>query len=394
MPLALDGLKVLDLAHLLPGMYCTMFLGDLGADVLRVERPAQEESSSESGQLKTVMDSSYEAFNRNKRSITLNMRSEEARQIIYKLVRNTDVVVEGFRPGVTQRLGIDYETLKEINPRLIYCSMSGYGQDGPYCKLPGHDLNYISVGGVQDMIGQRDGPHVIPMNFIADFAGAALHAVISILAAIIAREQTTRGQYIDISYLDTVLSLMTSFAYDYFDNGTIYRRGETFFSGASPCCGVYQCKDDKYCSVACVEPWFWENICRALEREDFIPYQFDEGAKKDEIAKYLQEVFRTRTRDEWFNFLFDKNIPISKLYSIDEVFSDPQVIHRQMLVEVAHPVKGMVKHVASAIKLSDTPGTIRSGAPVPGQDTVSVLTELGYTKEKIENFKKEGAVYY
>jgi crotonobetainyl-CoA:carnitine CoA-transferase CaiB-like acyl-CoA transferase len=394
--LALEGLKVLDLTHLAPGMYCTMFLGDLGADVLRVERPSQHSPQSGADtarwSFERMANMMYEALNRNKRSITLNLKSEKAHQIVYQLAQKADVVLEGFRPGVAERLGVDYETLKKTNPRLIYCAMSGYGQDGPYSQLPGHDINYISVGGALDMIGQRNGPHAIPMNFIADWAGATLHAVIGILAAVIAREKTGRGQYIDISYTDGVLSMVAPYAYDYLTNGITYRRGEALFNGGFPCYNVYETKDGKYLTVGALELWFWENLCRALGREDFIPYQFDEGEKHDEISSYFQKVFRTKTREEWFDFLKDKNIPIGKVYSLEEVFTDPQVLHRQMLIEVEHPTRGRVKQTGFAIKLSDTPAVIRSGPPIPGQHTAQVLTELGYTKERIDELSKGGAI--
>ena len=395
MPSALTGLRVLDFTHMPPGMYTTMFLADLGADVLRIERPLQGEDSSDASNFEGYQESMslpYEAFNRNKRSMTLNLKTKAARKIVDRLVQNSDIILEGFRPGVAQRIGLGYDALKTINPRLIYCSMSGYGQDGPYCELPGHDVNYISVAGAQDMIGQRNGPHAIPMNFLADWAGAGLNAVIGILAAVIARQGTGRGQYVDISYTDGVLSLVTAFAYEYFINGMIYRRGEAFYNGGFPAYNIYQSKDGKYVSIGCFEPWFWENLCKLLGREDFIPYEFDEGEKREEIRDYFEKAFLTKTRDEWFDFLKDKDIPVAKVYSIDEVFTDPQVVHRRMLIEVDHPIRGKVKQVGSPIKLSDTPAEIISGAPLPGQHTAEVLAELGYTEAEISTLKKQGTI--
>ena len=391
---ALEGLKVLDITHMPPGMYCTMFLADFGADVLRIERPVQGASSNKTGGdfAEDIGNAAYSAFNRSKRSMTLNLKAKTACHIIHQLAKDSDVLVEGFRPGVAKRLGIDYDTLKEINPRLIYCSMSGYGQDGPYRDFPGHDINYISFAGAQGMIGQRDGPYVIPVNFVGDWAGASLHSAIGILAAIAARQKTGLGQYIDMSYLDGVLSLMTSFAQEYFMNGTIYHRGDSFISGGFPAYNIYETKDSKHISLGCFEPWFWESLCKTLEMENFIPYQFDKGEKRDEITAHMQKVFLTKPRDEWFDLLISKDIPVAKIYSIDEVFTDPHVLHRQMLVEIDDTARGKTKHVAPAIKLSDTPAIIRTIAPKPGQHTTQVLTELGYTEEKINNLKEEGVL--
>jgi crotonobetainyl-CoA:carnitine CoA-transferase CaiB-like acyl-CoA transferase len=320
------------------------------------------------------------------------LQVEGAREIIYKLVSNIDVVIEGFRPGVTKRLGIDYQTLREVNPRLIYCALSGYGDDGPYNQLPGHDINYISFAGAQDMIGQPNGPHAVPANFIADWAGASLQAAIGILIAVISRGKTGYGQFVDISYLDGTLSLMTAFAYDFLNNGFTYPRGASIYSGGFPCYKIYETKDGKYISIGCLEPHLWENLCRALGREDFIPHQLSEGEKRKEINDYFQEMFLTKTRDEWFELLKDKNIAIAKLYSIDEVFNDPQVIHRNILVDVDHPTRGKVKQVGVTIKLSDTPGRIRGDLPSPGRDTFQVLTELGYSEVNIYELRDKGAI--
>jgi Predicted acyl-CoA transferases/carnitine dehydratase len=214
----------------------------------------------------------FDALNRNKRSIGLNLRSEKGRQIFYRLAETTDVIVEGFRPGVVKRLGVDYEEIKTINPRVIYCSLSGYGQDGPYSSLPGHDVNYISIAGALGLLGTSDGPPIVPLNLLADFAGASLHGVIGILSALVARYKTGVGQYVDIAYTDGVMSLLTWFISNYFSSGAMFKKGETWLHGAYPYYGVYEAKDGKYVSLGCVEPWFWENLCRALGKEEYIPY--------------------------------------------------------------------------------------------------------------------------
>lgn len=394
--LALEGIKILDLAHLPPGALCTMILGDLGADVIKIEAPAGAGgrgagvNASLSG-VERDKQAAFDALNRNKRSIGLNLRSEKGRQIFYRLAQTTDVIVEGFRPGVVKRLGVDYEAIKTINPRVIYCSLSGYGQDGPYSSLPGHDVNYISIAGALGLLGTSDGPPIVPLNLLADFAGASLHGVIGILSALVARDKTGVGQYVDIAYTDGVMSLLTWFISNYFSSGAMFKKGETWLHGAYPYYGVYEAKDGKYVSLGCVEPWFWENLCRALGKEEYIPYHVSpehflhkpEGEKWEEISSSLKQVFLTKTRDEWFEFLTKKDVPVGKVYTLDEVFRDPQVLHRQMVVEIEHPTLGKIKQAGIAIKLSETPGKIRRLSPLFGEHTEEILMGLGYTQTQI-----------
>lgn len=396
MTLALSGIKILDLCHLAPGMFCTMILGDFGAEVLRVERleatvPSQkaEDSAWSFERINKVVN---RAFNRNKKSISLNLKEEEARNIFLKLVRSSDVVVEGFRPGVTKRLGIDYETLKEINPKIVYCSLSGYGQSGPYVELPGHDVNYIAVAGALNMIGEKDRPPVIPLNLLADFAGASLHGTIGILTALMARTQTGQGQFIDISYTDAVVSLISLFVFDHLNYGTDYTRGSSPFGGGFPGYSVYETKDRKYISIGCFEPYFWDNLCRFVGREDYIPYQFATGKKRDEIFDYMRQFFLTKNRDEWFELIKDKNIPVGNVYDLNEVFSDPQIKHRGLLEELVLPNGKREKMTGIGIKLLGTPGKIRCPAPEPGEHTNEILLSLGYTPEAIKDLAHRGSV--
>jgi crotonobetainyl-CoA:carnitine CoA-transferase CaiB-like acyl-CoA transferase len=378
-----------------------MFLGDLGADVIKIEAPPGVGGRGAGIGLSPMgeegrREAAFDALNRNKRSIGLNLRADKGREIFCRLAQTADVIVEGFRPGVVKRLGVDYETIRTINSRLIYCSLSGYGQDGPYSNRPGHDVNYISIAGALNLIGTPDCPPVIPLNLLADFAGASLHGVIGILAALVARSKTGTGQYVDISYTDGAMSVLAWFISNYFSSGIPLKRGETWLHGAYPYYGVYEAKDGKYVSIGCVEPWFWENLCRALGKEEYISYCISpehflhkpEGEKWEEISSYLKQVFLTRTRDEWFDFFADKDVPVGKVYTFDEVFNDPQVLHRQMVLEIDHPTLGKVKHPGIAIKLSETPGKVRSLAPIFGEHTSEILRELGYTKSQIEELRQ------
>ena len=291
--LPLEGIKILDLSRHIPGPYCTLILGDLGAEVLRVEsfEPVGFHFAEIKGEKSPAYYAARNPFERNKKSIMLNLKAEEARQIFYKLVEKSDVILEGFRPGVVKRLGIDYETISKLNPRIIYCSLSGYGQDGPYSALPGHDPNQIAIGGALSLIGPRDGSPEFPSNLLADYAGGGLQAAIGILAALLARQKTGEGQYLDVAMLDGVVSLLILEAFQYFTTSKVPRRGATLTTGLYPFYQVYQTKDAGYITVDAFEPHFWRNLCKALGCEEFIPYQFDTGDKREEMYNYFSEIF-------------------------------------------------------------------------------------------------------
>lgn len=387
---AIEGIKILDLTWQGPGPYATMILGDLGADIITIMPPPTAGARQV-----------HQTAHRNKKSIMLNLKAEEGRQIFYQLSSGSDVIVEGFRPGVTKRLGIGYDTISEIHPRIVYCSITGYGQDGPYRELPGHDINYLSFAGALNLIGEPDSNPVIPLNLIADYGAGGKDAAIGILAALMSREKTGKGQHVDISLMDGVISLLTDTVLSqFFNTGKVPNRGEHVLSGAYPFYNVYKTKDGKFITLGCLEPWFWEHLCHEIGREDLIPFNMlhdyvgkPEGAKKyREIISSLKQQFLTRTRDEWYELFAKRDIPIGKVYSLDEVFTDPQVLHRKMVIEMTHPTKGKVKQVGIAIKLSATPGEVRSLPPTPGEHTDEILKSLGYTAQKIDGLRKSGVV--
>lgn len=384
----LEGVRVLDLSRLAPGPFCTMLLADLGADVLVIEPPAD----SRAGQAPAGrMADPYNALGRNKRSIILNLREEEARAVCYKLAESADVVVEGFRPGVVDRLGVDYETLHKKNERIVYCSLSGYGQTGPYAGLVGHDINYISVGGALGMIGWPDTPPAIPMNVIADFAGGGLHAAYAILAALLARERTGRGQYVDIAMSDGVLYLLAMSISSYYSTGSAPQPGATILNGGAPLYNVYECADGGWISVGSLEPHFYANLCRVMGREDFIGAQFD-SSRRAEVFEHFRKEFKTKTRDEWFEIMKQTDICAAPVYRLDEALADPHNLARDMVVEVDHPEAGKVKQVGIGPKFSETPGAVRSPAPAPGTHTDEVLASIGYDAERIAALRERGVV--
>jgi len=385
----LEGIRVLDLTRQAPGPYCTMLLGDLGADVIIVEEAPGAGRRMEIGMSERTQ--AFWALNRNKRSVGLNLKEPRAQDAFLKMAERADVVIEGFRPGVIKRLGVDYEAVRARNPRIIYCSLSGYGQSGPYAGLVGHDINYIGIGGALGMIGTPGSPPAIPMNIIADFAGGGLYAAFSILAAVIAREKTGRGQYVDIAMSDGVTSLLAFPASQYFAAGLVPKPGVEMLNGGAPYYSVYECSDGKWLSIGCIEPWFWSELCKALDCEDYIPNQMNRE-KHPEIFDYLRRRFKEKTRDEWFEALRQRDICVGPVYALHEVFEDPQVQARGMVIEIDHPEFGPVKQVGVGPKFSGTPGVVRTTAPKRGEHTADLLSEAGYSDAEIEEMRTANVV--
>lgn len=383
----LEELRIIDLSRLLPGPYCTMLLADLGAEVIKIEEPKLGDYIRRIPPYIGTESALFLSVNRNKKGMTLNLKSEKGREVFYKLAERSDVILESFRPGVTERLGVHYEKIKEINPKIIYCSISGYGKDGPYRDWVGHDVNYTGFGGILGITGERNGPPVVPGVQIADLAGG-MFAAISILTALITRGKTSKGQYIDVSMLDGCVSWLTIHAATYFARGKPPKRGEMLLSGGFPCYGIYETKDGKYITLGVLEDWFWRNLCKALGEEDIVDDQFATGDRREDIRSLFKSIFRTKNRDEWVRILNSAGVPCGPVYSMDEVFSDPQVLHRKMLVEIGHPTAGKIKQIGIPMKFSDTPGEIKSPPPLFGQHTEEILQWLGYTKVEIEGMRK------
>jgi len=333
--------------------------------------------------------------------MTLNMKSGDGQEIFRRLAASADVVVEGFRPGVMKRLGADYETLSRPNPRIVYCSLSGFGQDGPYRDYPAHDMNYLSLAGVLNLIGEPGRKPVIPLNLVADYAGAGMHGALGIVLALYARERTGRGQHVDVAYLDTSVSLLaaTPNMRFFFSDGLAPRRGEGFLGGSYPYYAIYETRDGKLLTIGCTEPWLWENFCKAIDRPALArfarkPDQFVRAANAEEEAarREIEAIIRTRDRDEWFALLTKADVCVGKVYEVEEMVRDPQLNHRRMIVDVEHPKHGRVRQVGVAIKLSDTPGAIRSAAPLPSEHTENVLKDLGLSVADIGRLREKGVI--
>ena len=378
--LPLEGIRILDLARLGPGPHSSQILADFGAEIIKLEPPSK-------GGSELTMP---RVIRRNTRSIILNLKSDKGREVFRKLVAAVDVVMEGFRPGVAKRLGVDYETLREIKPDIICVSLSGFGQDGPYRHVVGHDINYQAMAGILHLTGDRDGPPRIPGNAIADDAGG-IAAALSIAVALLAKERTGVGQCVDMAMVDTLLTMMLLNVDEYAETGKSPRRGETMLTGVFPFYNVYECKDGKYLAVGAIEPWFYENLCRLLGREDFIENQRPEGRDCEERIQAFREIFREKTRDEWTKELMHEDTCVTPVYSLDEVAADPHFRARGSIVDAEEPGTGSKTQVGMLFKLSETPGSIRHPAPDVGQDTNAVLRELGYDEAEIEALAVAGA---
>ena len=393
---ALSGTKVIDTCGLGPASLVAMTMADMGADVIKVDVPPGSGRKGVGDGLVYFPEQEESTWDRNKKRIAVNMRAEAGQAVFHRLARSADVVLEAFRPGVMERMNVGYAALSRMNPRLIYCAVSGYGQTGPYRMYPGHDGNYAGFGGVLGITGDRaGGPPVMALNVVADMAVAYLNALAGILLAICARERTGKGQMVDISMMDGVVGLLAGIpgALEYPFTRAAPVRGDTLTSGTSPFYSVYQTRDQKWLSVCPIEPRFWANMCRAMGREDLVPHEFATGPKKDEVMDELREIFLTRTRDEWFEILIKADTCVGKVLDISEVFEDPQAKARQMVVAMEHPKLGQLRQVGISIKLSDTPGSVRSLAVPPGHDTDEVMSGLGYSRDEIERLRGEGAIH-
>ncbi len=389
---ALDGLKVLDLTRLLPGAFCSQMLADYGADVLKIEQPGTGDYNRQFAPIAKKESGSFLLLNRNKRSLTLNLKSEEGKAIFLRLVRDADVVLEGFRPGVMARLGLDYETLERENSRLVYCAISGYGQDGPAAQRSGHDLNYMGLTGALQLFGTPATGPIVPGLSIADVGGGSLMAAFGIMAALNARSRSGQGQFVDISMADGLVSWLCYHAADHLFAGTEPRGGEGAFIGGAPCYNVYACSDGRHITLGIIEEHFWLSFCDLIECPGLKPEQWPSGQAARLQYLQLAEVFGRDTQKNWSARLAAADIPSSPVNTMAEGFADPQMVHRKMLQTIDHPVEGRIPQLGFPIKFSATPGTLRSPPPLLGEHNSQVLRSLGYGEQRIAELGAQGVL--
>ena len=391
--LPLSGLRVLDLTRLLPGGFCTLLFADLGAEVVKVEdtgmgdyirwAPPYYEGAEESA--KSAL---YLSLNRGKRSVRLNLKDERGRDALVRLARDYDVLVEGNRPGVMDRLGVGYERLAEENPGLVYCSITGYGQDGPYRDRSGHDMNYLGLIGLLGLSGEKGGPPVQAAGQIADLGGGGLMAAFGILAALRERDRTGKGQLVDVSMADGALSWLTMVAGRYFADEVTPQRGDLELAGRLVCYRPYECKDG-WVTLGALEPKFWEAWCRGVGREDLIEKQFE--APGSDTHAEVERIFRERTRDKWQAFASKHDCCLEPVLGLDEALDSELVRARGMVVELDQPGTEGVKQLGMPVKFSRTPGGPQGPGPVLGADTEEVLRAAGFSDEEVAELIDAGA---
>ncbi len=392
---ALDGVRILDLTRLLPGPFATMLLADLGADVLKVEdtgmgdyvrwAPPYHEGVEDSAKSALFL-----ALNRGKRSIRLNLKEAEGREVLLSLVAGADVLVEGFRPGVMERLGVGYDVLRERNPGLVFCSITGYGQTGPYTARSGHDMNYLGLIGMLDLTGAADGAPVQSAGQIADLGGGGLMAAYSILAALRDAERTGQGQAVDVSMADGALSWLAMVAGQYLADGRLPGRGSESLTGGIVCYRPYACADG-YVTLGALEPKFWAAWCAGVGREDLMEKAF-EPPGSDTHAE-VERIFAGRTRAEWAAFADQHDCCLEPVLDLGEALESDLVREREMVVEVGQPgARAPVRALGHPVKFSGTPADATRPGPALGEHTAAVLAELGYSPEQVAALQDAGAV--
>lgn len=393
MSLPLDGIRVLDMSRLLPGAYASQILADFGADIVKVEEPGSGDYSRFMPPFGPGgMGLTFLAINRNKRSLTLNLKAPHGRELFLRLVEKADVVLESFRPGVLERLNLGYEQLKAVNPGIIYCAVSGYGQDGPYRLRAGHDLNYAGYAGMLHYNRGSNGEPAMPATQYGDLAGGSYMALIGILTALVGRAQSGEGRMIDVSMTEGVLSLLPFFASTYLNAGKPPVPATSALDGGLPCYNIYETQDGRHVTLAALEPKFWHTFCTRIGHLELLPFHMPVGpGERDEAINALRAVFKTRTRDEWLADLADLDACLGPVYSLDEALNDPQMEARGVTTSVDF-ADGTLRTLASFPRISDVASEQRYAPPLLGEHTDEVLREFGFAAQEITQFHEEGTI--
>jgi alpha-methylacyl-CoA racemase len=395
MTLPLEGIRVLDLTRLLPGGFCSLLLSDFGADVIKVEDTAAGDYIRAwppyyDGVDESTKSALFLSLNRGKRSIRLDLKRAEGREAFLRAVARADVVLESFRPGVLDRLGVGYDAMRAANPRIVYCAITGYGQDGPNRDRSGHDMNYLGLVGLLGLTGDPDGPPVQAAGQIADIGGGALMAAFAILAALRERDRSGEGQVVDVSMADGALSWLAMVAARYFAGGVTPRRGDLELAGAIACYRPYRCADG-WVTLGALEPKFWQAWCRGVGREDLVEQQF--APPGSDAHREVEAIFARRTREDWRAFASEHDCCLEPVLDLDEALDSELVRAREMVVELDQPgATRPVRLLGLPVKLSRTPGDANRGpGPALGEHTREVLADIGYGEDEIDAMLASGA---
>ena len=370
---ALEGIRVLDATRLLPGALATMYLADFGADVIKIEQPGVGDYARHLF-MKDGENPVFTSTNRGKRSVAIDLKQARGREALLALALKADVLIESFRPGVMHRLGLGYEVLHGVNPRLVYVALTGYGQSGPMRDAAGHDINYLAMCGALDLIGVRDGEPVVPGIQIADIAGGGIQAAMGVLFALMARQRTGEGQFVEVSMTHGTANLIALPLAQYHASGQEPKRGEGILGGQYACYGVYRCRDGRWVAVGALEPKFWEALCRALKRPDLIVDHYTE-ARQSELKRELGNIFAQKDAVDWVSDLEPSDCCVTLVRTISESASCD-----------------WLRTCDPAPRLSDTPGLRAASTPKLGQHTREVLLEAGVPEAKIEDYLRMGAI--
>lgn len=377
---ALSGITVIDLSRLLPGPYCSMILADHGARVIAIE------------DRRFLADGLFfNIVNRNKEHMSLNLKTDEGKEIFFRLAQTADVLLEGFRPGVVNRLGVDYDSVRKVNSQIIYCSITGYGQNGPYRDRVGHDVNYLSNAGVLNLIGEPDRPPSIPGVQIADIAGGGMNAAIGILLALFAREKTGKGQYIDISMTDGMVAFLPAVMFFQQLTGQEPRRANDMLSHRYACYNTYETADGEYISIGAVENRFWKKFCEVLDVPQYAELQYDDQHRL-KIIDYMRETFKKKNLDDWEAKLGNLDICWGRVQSLKEMLTDPLFLEREMVLDIKDKNGKSSKTIGVPVKLSETPGSVRTPPVEFGESTAAILKEIGYSKDDVKRLADKKVV--
>jgi len=392
----LTGVKVLDLSLLLPGPLCSQHLADMGAEVVKVENPRLGDLTryltTKISKGEFAESGAFLQLNRNKKSITVNIKRDGGRDVIMRLLKDCDILLEGFRPDTLNELGIGYEQLKEKFPRLIYCAISGYGATGHYKEHAGHDANYIARAGLLALNGVKGGPPVVPGMQVADIAGGTLTALSGILAALYAREKTGRGQFVDVSMQDGAVPFLSLILGDYIATGKEPERGNDMLSGKLPNYRIYETKDGKYVMLAALEEKFFQTFLRQIDREDILKNMARDDAGFAAATKELEQIFKSKTYAEWAPIFENPDSCFSGLSSIGEVLKDKHLLDRGTVLEIDHPQLGKIPVIGSPFHFSETPVSYRIAPPAMGEHTDAVLKAAGFTEQEMEELRKSKCI--